>query len=498
MNVPIYDGCPIWNDKAVPFGFYSSDVAFQTDAIKVTKFVASRLGYPLVDVELQSSSMFTAFEEAVTTYGNELYAYKIRDNQLSLEGITTGSNLNQALITPSFEPIVRLTEQYGEEAGSGGNVPYYSGSFQLTASVQDYDFEVFMTGSGLTGSDYIHGLEVKRVYYEPKFPASARYLDPYNGFGFGGAVAAGIVGFGGFGQGMGYLMAPLNYDLQVIQQIEMNEMVRMSNYSFRVQDNKLRIFPIPNFDGNMISGSSLLIGQALNVTQGPNVTFAGNVTSSLITLNTSTGTGKDGTAMIYGDSGTNNTYQIKVVNSGSNYTSGDVITIAQADIDASSTNISNAAGDIKITLRDQDITAICGGGTLWFDYILRDERINSAVRQTPSRVTNVSNAPYENPTYEFINSVGRQWIFEYTLALSKEMLGYVRGKYSSIPIPNAEVNLNQGDLISAATAEKATLIERLRTYLDETSRQSLLNRRASEAESKMVELQQVPYTIFIA
>ena len=192
----------------------------------------------------------------------------------------------------------------------------------------------------------------------------------------------------------------------------MNEMVRMSNYSFRVQDNKLRIFPIPNFDGNMISGSSLLIGQALNVTQGPNVTFAGNVTSSLITLNTSTGTGKDGTAMIYGDSGTNNTYQIKVVNSGSNYTSGDVITIAQADIDASSTNISNAAGDIKITLRDQDITAICGGGTLWFDYILRDERINSAVRQTPSRVTNVSNAPYENPTYEFINSVGRQWIFD--------------------------------------------------------------------------------------
>ena len=498
MNVPIYDGCPIWDDSSVPFGFYNSDTIFQTDAVKVTKFCASRLGYPLVDVELQSSSFFTAFEEAVTIYGNEVYAYKIRDNQLSLEGITTGSNLNQALITPSFEPIVRLTEQYGEEAGSGGNVPYYSGSFQLTASVQDYDFSTFMTGSGLTGSEYQHGLEVKRVYYEPKFPASARYLDPYNGFGFGGAVAAGIVGFGGFGQGMGYLMAPLNYDLQVIQQIEMNEMVRMSNYSFRIQDNKLRIFPIPNFDGNMLSGSSLLIGQALNVTQGPNVTFAGNVTSSLITLNTSTGTGKDGTAMIYGDSGTNNTYQIKVVNSGSNYTSGDVITIAQADIDASSTNISNAAGDIKITLRDQDITAICGGGTLWFDYILRDERINSAVRQTPTRVTNVSNAPYENPTYEFINSVGRQWIFEYTLALSKEMLGYVRGKYSSIPIPNAEVNLNQGDLISAATAEKATLIERLRTYLDETSRQSLLNRRASEAESKMVELQQVPYTIFIA
>jgi len=90
MNVPIYDGCPIWNEKSVPFGFYNTDTTFQIDAIKVTKFCASRLGYPLVDVELQSSSFFTAFEEAVTTYGNELYAYKIRDNQLSLEGITKG------------------------------------------------------------------------------------------------------------------------------------------------------------------------------------------------------------------------------------------------------------------------------------------------------------------------------------------------------------------------------------------------------------------------
>ena len=135
MNIPIYDGCPIWNAKAVPFGFYNSQTDFQTDAVKVTKFVASRLGYPLVDIELQSGSIFTAFEEAVTTYGNELYAYKIRDNQLSLEGISTGSSLNNAQLTPTFEPIVRLTEQYGAEAGSGGNVPYYSGSFSLTSSV---------------------------------------------------------------------------------------------------------------------------------------------------------------------------------------------------------------------------------------------------------------------------------------------------------------------------------------------------------------------------
>jgi len=392
MNVPIYDGNPVWNNNAVPFGFYNSQSDFTTDAVKVAKFCAARLGYPLVDIELQSSSFFTAFEEAVTIYGNELYAYTIRDNQLTLNGITTGSSLNQALITPSFEPIVVLTEQYGEEAGSGGNVPYYSGSFVLTSSVQDYSFSTFMTASGLTGSQYNLGLEVKRVFYENPIPASAQYLDPYSGFGFGGAIAAGIAGLGGFGGGTGYLMMPLSYDIQVIQAIEMNQTVRWNNYSFEIKNDKLRIFPIPWF----------------------------------------------------GDGASNDETRV------------------------------------------------------WFEYILRNERVNSSVQQAPTQVTNVSNTPYNNPNYNFINSVGRQWIFEYTLALSKEMLGYVRGKYSSIPIPNAEVNLNQGDLLSAATAEKSQLIERLRAYFDETSRQSLLNRRAAEAESKMIELQQVPYTIYIA
>ena len=187
-------------------------------------------------------------------------------------------------------------------------------------------------------------------------------------------------------------MAPLNYEIAVIQQIEMSETIRRNAYSFEIKADKLRIFPIPNF-GNISSGSI--------------------------------------------------------------------------------------------------------GPQLWFEYIKRDERIATSVKQTPDRVTNVSNAPYENPTYEFINSVGRQWIFEYALALSKEMLGYVRGKYSSIPIPNSEVTLNQSDLIAAATAEKTTLIERLRTYFDETSRMASLERRANEADSKMKELQQVPWTIFI-
>ena len=78
------------------------------------------------------------------------------------------------------------------------------------------------------------------------------------------------------------------------------------------------------------------------------------------------------------------------------------------------------------------------------------------------------------------------------------MLGYVRGKYGTVPIPGAEVTLNQSDLISAATSEKTSLIERLRTYLDETSRSKLLERKALESENVIKDLSAVPYTIYIA
>lgn len=378
-NIPIYDGNPTWTSNAVPFGFYNNDSDFQLDSVKVAKFCASRLGYPLVDVELQSGSFFTAFEEAVTTYGNELYAHIIRDNQLSLEGLSTGSNLNTSIITPNFEPIVRLTEQYGAEAGSGGNVPHYTGSFVMTASQQDYDLAEWATDQGITSS-----IEIKKVFYQAS-PAITRYYDPYVGTGFGTQNMFDSFGFGSMSPAINFLMMPLNFDLQAIQAIELNDQVRRSQYSFELKNNKLRIFPIPS------SGSR-------------------------------------------------------------NY---------------------------------------------WFEYILREERIAGSVDDSPANVTNVSNTPYTNPTYASINSVGRQWIFEYTLALAKEMLGYVRGKYSNIPIPNAEVTLNQSDLITAATAEKSSLIERLRGYFDETSRKSLLERRAQEAEFKQTELKQVPYTIYI-
>jgi hypothetical protein len=160
MNISIWPGSSSFSPGETPFGFYDYDAEFQKDADKVANFCSRRLGYPLVDVELQDISFYAAFEEAITTYGNEIYAYQIRDNQLNIQGLPTSTNLNNSVISSNFESIIRLTEQYGVEAGSGGNVPKYSGRIPLTESVQNYDLKQWAIQNGIEGP-----IEIKRVFY---------------------------------------------------------------------------------------------------------------------------------------------------------------------------------------------------------------------------------------------------------------------------------------------------------------------------------------------
>ena len=381
-NAAIWPGSSSFFPGDTPFGFYDYDYQFQTDADKVADFCARRLGYPLVDVELQATNFYTAFEEAVTTYGNEIYAWKVRQDFLSLEGSSTGSVLNNSVIQPNFGGIVRMSNQYGEEAGVGGTVTWYTGSFLTTANKQDYDMTAWANASAsLAPGDTI---EIKRVFYEAP-PAIVRYFDPYAGTGTGMMNLLDTFGWGNYSPAINFLLMPINYDLQKIQAIEFNDQIRKSQYSFELVNNRLRIFPIPTVDN----------------------------------------------------------------------------------------------------------------GKMFFEYIKNSERNIATMPSSSALVSNVSNVPYTNPNYTQINSIGRQWIFEYTLSLAKEMLGYVRGKYGTIPIPGAEVTLNHADLITAATAEKNLLLERLRGYLDETSRDKLLERRALEADYKTKELNMVPQLIFI-
>ena len=382
-NIAIYNGSSTFvSGSSTPFGFYDSDSTFRTDAVGVSQWCAQRLGYPLVEVELQTGSFFTAFEEAITTYGNEVYQWKVRENYLSMEGNLTSSTFNNTVVTPNLGANIRISETYATEAGTGGKVNVYTGSFIMSASVQDYDLDAILVTQGITGS-----VEIKRVFYESP-PAIVRYFDPYAGTGTGIQSLLESFGFGQMSPGINFLLMPIFFDVMKVQAIEFNDSIRKAAFSFDIHNNNVRIFPIP-------------------------------------------------------------------------------------------TNIATGYND-----------------KMFFHYILKDERNNPVVDTRTNLITNVSNVPYTNPVYVQINSIGRQWIRQYTLCLVKEMLAYVRGKYSTVPIPGAEVTLNQAELLTDARAEKIALLEQLRAMLDQTSRKIQLEQQATEADFAQKQLANVPLPIY--
>jgi len=387
-NIAIWNNNPgpVWG--STPYGFYDNDLEFQQQAPLFATWAARRLGYPIVEVELQDINFYACFEEAITTYGNEVYQYKIREGYLAMEGniIDDTTTFNNKLVTPNLGTIIRIAENYASEAGVGGNTTYYTGSIPLTASIQDYDLKQWAIQQGISGS----GIEIKKIFFEAP-PAIVRYFDPYAGTGTGIQSLLETFGFGQFSPGINFLLMPIYFDVQKLQAIELNDQIRKSAYSFDLVNNNLRIFPIPNADSS-----------------------------------------------------------------------------------------------------------------LFFHYIKKDER-NNATSATPisydsgssTLITNVSNVPYDNPVYCEINSIGKQWIRQYALAAVKETLGYVRKKYSTIPIPGAEVTLNGDDLLTDARAEKDKLLEQLRAMLDVTSRKTQLENQAAEADFIQKTLTNVPSPIYI-
>ena len=377
-NISIWNGSSNFSAGQTPFGFYDSDANFAADADKVAKFCAQRLGYPLMDVELQSGSFYACFEEAITTYGNEVFQYKIRENYLNLEGAPTGSTLNNRMVEANINRFVQIAKNYGTEAGTGGNVDIYSGSVPLTASIQDYDLDAWATANSIEG-----GIEIRRVFYEAP-PAITRFFDPYAGTGTGVQSLMESFGFGSYSPGVNFMLMPASYDILKMQAIEFNDQIRKSAFTFEINNNKLKVFPVPSQDGK-----------------------------------------------------------------------------------------------------------------LFFEYMKLSEKSQLNFDNSTGNITTVSEVPYTNPSYAQINSVGRQWIFQFSLALAKEMLGYIRGKYQTVPVPGSEATLNQADLLADARSEKTELLTNLRSMLEEASRGAQMEAQAQESDFLRATLAQVPMTIHI-
>jgi len=315
VRIPIWPGSSSFSTGDTPFGLYDTDNDFTSSADNTALWCARRLGHPLTDIELQDINFYACFEEAVTEYSNQVNTYNIRDNMVNLFGAATGSNLTQQKVSSNLGGLIELAEEYGTEAGSGGNVTYYTGSLTVTSSKQIYDLSdpnSVTLEAGTAGTDAI---EIKRIFHEAP-PAIARYFDPFIGTGLGSQQMLDSFGMGNYSPGVSFMMMPVYADVLRLQGIEFNDQMRKSSYSFQILNNRIKIFPIPD---------------------------------------------------------------------GSSFTK------------------------------------------IFFEYIKKADRSNPLKGDTGT-ISDFSNVPYDNMVYTDINDVGKQWIRKYTLALEKEMLGYIRGK----------------------------------------------------------------------
>ena len=244
-NIAIYDGSATSSvSGSTPFGLYDSDAVYCTASQKTADWWAKRLGYPIVDVEMQDVNFFACFEEAVTEYGAQVNRFNIRENLLAAKGTGTGSELSQKLIHQNLDSLIQMSKEYGSEAGSGGRLNWYSGSISITSGSQVYDLtdnDVTTYESGTVGTDAI---EVKRVFHQGTPPIN-RLFDPYVGTGAGSSAMMSSFGWSDYSPAINYLVMPLYDDMLRMQEIEFNDMVRRSAYSFELINNKLRVFPKP-------------------------------------------------------------------------------------------------------------------------------------------------------------------------------------------------------------------------------------------------------------
>lgn len=381
----VFEENPVNPYNLTPFGFYDADADFQSEAPKVASFVARRLGYPVVDVELTHRQIYACLEESITTYSNQVNQFNAREHMLSLQGMSTNINITQRNIVSSPLPqLVKLSAQYGTEAESGGSVTMKKGYINATAFQQSYDLKTLWADVYESGS----AIEIRKIYHQMS-PAIARYYDPFATTGLGLTNLMSEFGFDGYSPPVTFVMMPAFEDLLRIQAIEINDMIRKSQYSFTVSNNVVRFTPIFKQDT-----------------------------------------------------------------------------------------------------------------VVWFDYmVVNDKQAGNALIQSGSENSNVSdfsNIPYDNIQYMNINSIGRLWIYKYTLALAKELLGNIRSKYDTIPIPDATIKMDGELLRRESQTEKDNLIKEIRETLEQTGHQAQLKKHMENGEAMQNIFTRVPVPIFIA
>jgi len=367
--------------NATPFGFYDEEEDFRTEADSMVTFIKRKLGDDILSVELTKKQIFACFEESVLEYSSILNQYQAKSQLVNYLGYPTGSIMSgseEKYPRDNLEYLTRFAEPYAMEAGIGGSYNLISGSIELSSGRQDYDIykELKHEDGSLVFDEDKGKIKIAEVYhFNPQ--AAYRFFDTTSAINY----LNNEFSFESFTPETIFYVLPVFEDIMRAGQLDLSNRVRRSNYSYRVDGTKIRIFPMPTVEGKSLW---------LRIRQYP-----------------------DPQAPAYKDA------------------------------------------------------SVYG-------------------------VSNMGNIPFGNIPYKGINSIGRQWIRQFTVALCKETLGHIRSKFGSIPVPGAEVSLNGGDLITHGREEKDKLITSLKEMLDTMTYDKLIEMQSTRAENMNKQLKYVP------
>jgi len=469
-----YDGNPTNPNGLTPFGIFDLEATFQTDGPKVANFVATRLGYPIMDVELQDIQIYTCLEESIIEYGKQVNQFRIRDNMYTLMGSSTNDDFTQKnIIATPLDQIVRLSAEYGTEALSGGNVELKRGHITASADTASYDLNELWANPSESGQ----AIELRKVYHYGS-PAISRYYDPFAATGLGITNLFAEFGFDDYSPAITFVMMPAYEDMLRVQAIEINDVIRKSQYTFTVSNNKLRISPIPSnafalyFDyyvANEKTGSAIQAGRSTTLATGTVSLTSGS--TALTVTDTNHGAALGDAVTISGVPGST-LGGIAISNFNKTHT------IASAPTTNTWTATLGATPTTDATAWGGSVAAVYNVGVNQF-------------------VSDASNVPLSHLPYANINSVGKVWIYKYTLALAKELLGLIRSKYQSVPIPNADIRMDGELLRREAVQEKQDLVKELQETLQASGKFEQMKAQAEAAEHQGKILQKVPIPIYI-
>ncbi|ASF00578.1 hypothetical protein [uncultured virus] len=602
-NIPIWPGSATFAAGKTAFGFYDGDDEFSNDAPLVASWCAQRLGYPLVDIELQDVNFFTAFEEAVSEYGAQVYQFQIINNLWRIKGFSTASEnpngLNQIDLSDVYGSSVGGGASVGSGTSGGGGGSYgektYTASLEVKRGTQKYDLLSSTPGYASTTIEW--GANASDESGPQTFGALANsasiQLTDTNGVtifyrAIEGSIAGGSIdGLANDPENPPVAEAPT----MVTGSGEFRRYIHISASSGQFATGS---YTATNEDGSIIAGTSLGLGGVngsaavgdlsasfdsfvSTLENGPHknsFTISSSLSSSgahFVTITQKT-EGEGGNTSIV----VNNMPGVTASAAFTGGSSGLEFEISGSQIQARSKRIvikkiyhyqpaainryfdpyagtgtgiqslmqtfgfGNYSPGVNFMLMPMYYDALklqaiemndkirksayhfelssgrylrlfpipTSDYTLWFDYTVANsstdltqdtsEGEENALPKADNTITDLSNAPYKRPTYSFINEPGRQWIRKYCLALCKEMLGGIRGKYQSVPIPGSETTLDYSRLLSEAVSEKEALITQLREDLEATTTLSQTTRASDESAATQTQYSlDNPYQIYI-